>query len=50
MPILEYSSWIYRSIYKDEEYEYKSFSPSSINKPFEWKDKIDYRFWVSSIV
>ena len=39
MPILKYVSGTYRSIYKSKEYEYKTFSPSLINKPFEWKDK-----------
>lgn len=39
MPIQKYISGTYRNNYKGNEFEYKSFSPSLINKPFEWKDK-----------
>ena len=39
MPIQKYISGTYRNNYKGKEYEYKSFSPSLINKPFEWKDR-----------
>ena len=34
-----FQAGIYKKHFLDKDYEYQSFSPASINKPFEWQDK-----------
>jgi len=34
-----FKAGVYKKCFHGKDYEYQYFSPESINKPFEWKDK-----------